>query len=72
MSAPDQRQHDIVTDLKTMLEFGAQALIARGGVDYSFEVFHNEDGTQFIGITADGHREDVDELSEWAITPERA
>jgi hypothetical protein len=68
----DQRQHDIVADLKEILEIGAGIFTQKGGIDYSFEVFEEEDGTKFIGITADGHKDDVDELSEWAITPERA
>jgi hypothetical protein len=72
--APDTRQHQVVADLKEILELGLVAFNQRKGgtIDYSFEVFDNEDGTKFIGVTIDGHTEDQDELSEWSLQPERA
>lgn len=72
--APDIRQNQVVADLKEILELGLITFNQRKGgtIDYSFEVFDEEDGTKFIGVTIDGHSEDVDEMSEWSITPERA
>lgn len=71
MSAPDKRQHEVVEDLMKILELGVKHF-EPGAVDYAFEVYENEDGTKFIGIDVDGHPDDVDELSEWSIQPERA
>lgn len=74
MSTPDKRQNVVVEDLKEILELGLITFNQRkgGSIDYSFEVYENEDGTKFIGVTIDGHPEDIDELSEWSIQPERA
>lgn len=67
------RQHQVVADIKEILELGLacrdRAVVP--DVVYSFEVFDNDDGTKFIGITVEGHTEDLDEMSEWSIQPER-